>query len=92
MTEIINNTRSFKCACDCFASDNNGAYLPGTTTFDRKLWRNRALVVTIDSAAKFHLLSSDGTLLDARGTNLLSPESMVWEKHPPELRQPDPRQ
>ena len=66
------------------------SYLPGTTSFDRKLRNNRVIVTRIDGSVRAEPLSPTGTILDAKGKNLLTSGSALWSGLTPSLYQPVP--
>jgi len=60
----------------------------GTTIFDPKPFRGRAVVLYIDNSVTVHPIQEDGSIRDDDG-DILSPEHPVWKGEAPDIRYPE---
>lgn len=62
--------------------------IPGTTKFDPKPLRGKAVVLFIDNSARSYDIDKDGHIYD-KGIDLLSPKHPVWKGKAPDIRYPE---
>ena len=62
--------------------------IPGTTKFDSKPFKGKAIVLFIDNSVRSFDIQKDGHIYD-KGINLLSSKHPVWKGKAPDIRYPD---
>jgi len=62
--------------------------IPGTTKFDPKPFKGRAIVLFIDNSVRSFDIEDDGHIYD-KGLDLLSPKHPVWKGKKPDIRYPE---
>lgn len=62
--------------------------IPGTTQFDPKPFKGKAIVLHIDSTVRTYDIHEDGNIYD-KGINLLSPKHPIWKGKAPDIRYPE---
>ena len=68
-------------------------YPKNESEFDPDIWDNKAIVVTVDGAAKpMRIRPTDGRVLDWKGKSILSSQADAWDGESPAelLKQPEP--
>ncbi len=68
-------------------------YPKNESEFDPDIWDNKAIVVTVDGAAKpMRIRPTDGRVLDWKGKSILSSQADAWDGENPHtlLKQPEP--
>ena len=62
--------------------------IPGTTKFDPKPFKGKAIVLHIDNSVRTYDIHKDGHIYD-NGIDLLSPRHPVWKGKAPDIRYPE---
>lgn len=62
--------------------------IPGTTKFDPKPHKGRAIILHIDNSVRSYQIHKDGHVYE-KGINLLSPKHPVWNGRTPDIRYPE---
>jgi type II secretory pathway pseudopilin PulG len=62
--------------------------IPGTTKFDSKPFKGKAIILHIDSSVRTYDIHEDGNIYD-KGINILSPEHPIWKGKAPDIRYPE---
>jgi hypothetical protein len=63
--------------------------IPGTTKFDPKHFKGKAIVLHIDNSVRTYDINKDGHIYDDKGINLLSPKNPIWKGKAPDIRYPE---
>jgi hypothetical protein len=63
--------------------------IPGTTKFDPKPFKGKAVILHIDNSVRTYDIAKDGHIYDSTGINLLSPKHPVWKGKAPDIRYPE---
>jgi len=63
--------------------------IPGTTKFDPKHFKGKAIVLHIDNSVRSYDINKDGHIYDDKGINLLSPKNPIWKGKAPDIRYPE---
>jgi hypothetical protein len=63
--------------------------IPGTTKFDPKHFKGKAVVLHIDNSVRSYDINKDGHIYDDKGINLLSPKNPIWKGKAPDIRYPE---
>jgi hypothetical protein len=63
--------------------------IPGTTKFDPKPFKGKAVILHIDNSVRTYDIAKDGHIYDAKGINLLSPKNPIWKGKAPDIRYPE---
>lgn len=62
--------------------------IPGTTRFDPKPFKGKAVVLHTDLSVRSYEIKSDGHIYD-KGIRLLSPKHPIWKGKKPDIRYPE---
>lgn len=62
--------------------------IPGTTKFDPKPFKGKAIILHIDGHVSSYVIHKDGHIYD-KGIHILSPKHPIWNGKAPDIRYPE---
>jgi len=63
--------------------------IPGTTKFDPKPFKGKAVILHIDNSVRTYDIAKDCHIYDSTGINLLSSAHPIWKGKTPDIRYPE---